>query len=190
MSDNAVQELVLSVGKCYPQWNTSQDSFRLEWDDAAGLVLFAMYNGINDWEKEQFSAQNDLVVRYTVIGDVCYFVFRFGATPWADCPFLPSLYRNAGRTFALPDIECGKGLTLTVLLIDSNTGELCGIRLIGLGHDFSVKWRDWAQNAAERLMDFAEYNRRVEAVYGAYSSVDLALRGFSEGNQYVVETTQ
>ena len=110
-----------------------------------------MLNGISAQEKEQFAPQKKLTVRYTVIGDVCYFTFMFGDMPWADCPFSPALYRNLGKNTTFPDIEDGQGLALTVLLIDTGTGELCRVRLIGLGHDFSVQWQEWAK-IADRLM--------------------------------------
>lgn len=185
MDDKKQREIVLTVGQRYPEWKTKQDGYRLEWNEG-GLVLFAMLNGISIDEKEQFAPQKELAVRYTVIEDVCYFTFRFGDMPWADCPFSSALYRTAGQKPTFPDIEENEGLSLTVLLIDTSTGELCRMRLIGLGHDFSVKWRDWAVQAAEQTLDFAEYSGRIDKAYRDYASVDLAAMGLKGGNEYIV----
>jgi len=186
MSDFIPNEIVLSVGKRYPEWQGAQDGFRIEWSET-GLILCAILNGISEDEREQFSPQTSLTVRYTVIGDVCYFTFLFGAMPWADCPFSPALYHAVGQNPTFPVIEDGQGLSLTVLLIDASTGELCGVRLIGLGHDFSLKWKEWAQEAAKKPLDFAEYNRQIDRVYREYASVDLALMGGDNMNEYVVQ---
>lgn len=44
--ENNPQETLLTVGKIYPEWQTKQDGFRLEWGDA-GFTLCAMLNGIS-----------------------------------------------------------------------------------------------------------------------------------------------
>lgn len=54
--ENNAQETLLSVGKIYPEWQTKQDGFRLEWGDA-GFTLCAMLNGVSAEEKEQFASQ-------------------------------------------------------------------------------------------------------------------------------------
>lgn len=183
MNDKGAEGIVYSVGKLYPEWQTQQDGYRLEWGET-GFVLFAMLNGISQIERTQFSAEKSLSVRYTFIEDVCYFTFRFGDMPWADCPFSPAIYRDAEKRL-FPKIRKNEGLALTVMLIDSGTGELCGLRLLGLGHDFSVKWQEWAAKAAKAPLDFDEYNRRVDEAYKNYASVDLAAKGLDEGNEYV-----
>lgn len=186
MGDFIPTESVLSVGKCYPEWQGQQDGYRIEWTET-GLTLCVMFNGISDYEKSQFSTQNKLTIRYIIIDDVCYFTFMFGEMPWADCPFSPALYRTIGQHTTFPDIEEYKGLSLTVLLIDTSTGELCGIRIIGLGHDFSVGWKNWAQEAALKPLPFAEYHRQIDKAYRDYASVDLARMGGDNLNEYIVQ---
>ena len=60
------------------------------------------------------------------------------------------------------------------------------MRLIGLGHDFSLQWQEWAKEAAEKKLPFDEYNKQIDETYREYASVDLALKGGNEGNEYVV----
>jgi len=185
MSDLIPNEIMLSVGKRYPEWQGAQDGYRIEWSET-GLTLCAILNGISEDERKQFSPQTSLVVRYTIIEDVCYFTFLFGLMPWADCPFSPAIYHTVGKNPTFPDIEDGQGLSLTVLLIDASTGELCSARIIGLGHDFSVKWKGWAQEAAKRPLTFAEYNKQIDKAYREYASVDLARMGGDNRNEYIV----
>lgn len=182
----APKEVLLSVGQRYPEWQTGQDGFQLEWSDT-GFILFAMLGGVKPEEKEKFAVTKKMTVRYTVIEDVCYFTFRFGDIPWSDCPFSPALYRAAGQNPVFPELGESEGFSLTVLLIDTATGELCAARLIGLGHDFSARWREWAIRAAETPLDYAEYSKRVDRAYTAYAPEDFAVKGVQEGNQYIVE---
>ena len=179
------EESVLSVGQCYPFWQTGQDGFRLEWTDA-GFILFAMYNGIDQNIKEQFASTEKMTARYTVIENVCYFTFRFGGMSWGDCPFSPAIYCTGGKRPVFPALLTHEGYSLVVLLINSATGELCAVRLIGLGHDFSAKWREWAMKAVVEPFALAEYGKRVNEAYKEYSSAALAQKGFDEGNEYTV----
>ena len=70
------EEIILRVGNVYPSWKTGQSGLRLEWSET-GFVLYVMLNGISPAEKQEFSVQKGFAVRYTVIGDVCFFTFRF-----------------------------------------------------------------------------------------------------------------
>lgn len=186
MSDLIPNEIVLSVGKNYPEWQGAQEGNRIEWSET-GLTLYAILNGISEDERKQFSPQTSLIVRYTVIEDVCYFTFLFGLMEWVNCPFSPALYHTVGQNPTFPDIEDGQRLSLTVLLIDASTGELCSVRIISLGHDFSVKWKEWAQEATKMPLAFAEYNRQIDKAYRDYASVDLARMGGDNMNEYVVQ---
>lgn len=176
MGDKAPQETLFSVGTRYEEWNTKQDGYRVEWSES-GLVLYAMLNGISEREKQQYEPQKELIVRYVIIEDICYFTFSFGDMPWSDCPFSPALYTTIGQKPSFVDIEEEQGLSLPILLIDTSTGELCKVRLVGLGHDFSVEWQEWAKKAAVTELKFAEYNKRIDKTYSEYSSVDLAKMG-------------
>lgn len=186
MRDKIQQEKIFSVGKCYSEWQTKQNGYRLEWSET-GFVLYVMLNGINEVEKSQFITQKKVVIRFTVIKDICYFTFMFGEMPWGDCPFSPVLYsQKLIFPNLFPDLENGKGYSLTVLLIDTGIGELCKIRLISLGHDFSVKLRKWLIKATNKPLSFEEYNKQIDEVYLQYANVDLALRGKRDGNEYII----
>ncbi|BAL01910.1 hypothetical protein OBV_p-00550 (plasmid) [Oscillibacter valericigenes Sjm18-20] len=169
-------EMVLSVGEIYPEWCVKQDGYILEYGEN-GFVLYAMLNGISPVEREQFNPGAEFAIRYEIINDVCLFCFRFGNMPWADCPFSPALYKAAGQNIELPQIEGSEGFPLTVLLIDTSSGELCGIRLIGLGHELSRNWREWAQEAIKKDLSRDEYNSQIDGIYRDFSTVDLAERG-------------
>ena len=175
------------VGRCYEEWKDGHEGFIIEWDNTAGFILYAKLKGISDTEKRQFDCDIPLEIRYTTIDDICYFLFRFGNMPWADCPFSPAIYKNVGRTAEFPKVEKNSGFGLQVLLIDTKSGELCKIRLIGLGHDFSKKWREWADKAAAASMPFGEYRKRICATYAKYTSIELAEKARNEGNGYVVK---
>lgn len=176
---------MLSVGTRYPEWNTGEEGFTLEWGDG-GFILYAKLNGISPHEKQQFLPEEKMTVRYTVIDDVCYFTFLFGSMPWADCPFSPELYKGLGKDVDFPELENNDGYALTVLLIDTSTGELLQIRLVGLGHSFSETWHQWATEALKKPISVFAYQSQINSTYARYTSINLADKALREQHEYII----
>lgn len=174
------------VGHRYPKWRTGNDGFILEWDNSAGFILYAFLNSPSVEEVAQFQTDVELEVCYKTVYDVCFFTFRFGDMPWADCPFAPALYKEAGREAVFDDIPEGQGLAVTILLIDSSCGELKTIRVVALSHDFSVKWQTWAIEANKRPLTKAEYSSLINVVYMNHSTEGIAECAKQDGNSCII----
>ncbi|MDD3946237.1 MAG: hypothetical protein PHI19_00160 [Clostridia bacterium] len=174
---------VYAAGVSYPSFATQTDGYRLEFTDDGGFVLYCFVDGITDFEAKEFEGGKSVSVRYTVINDISYWCFKFGVLPWGDCPFSPSLYLDAGRPVSFDDVlPDGVGYSVTILLIESSTGTVRYIRMIGLGHEFSVSFQAWASGAAkEPLGGKIEYNTRINDVYNVYDVNELAKRGRANG---------
>lgn len=162
------------VGKVYPEWKLDRDGYILEYGEI-GFCLYALLAGVSNEERKQFDASKSFAVCVTTIADIAFFCFRFGNMPWADCPFSPSIYKDSGRTISYPLLDDKVGLALNVFLIDSSTGKLLHCRLIGLGHDFCVKWLEWARSVTNKPMSREEYSRRIDTVYQRYTTQDLVM---------------
>lgn len=187
MESGLPKESVFMVGGKYEKWATMQDGYILEWNNDAGFTLYAFLNGVSDDEVKQFDVSQPVTIRFTVIEDVCYFLFKFGDMPWADCPFSPAIYKTTDRECNLPQqLVNNEGISLSVFLIDSGTGTLLKIRLVGLGHSFSDKWLQWAKIEVDKPLPLQKYSAEIDRVYMNYRSVDLAAKAAKEKNEYVL----
>ena len=181
-------ESLFSVGNKYDDWATKQDGYIIEWNNDLGLTLYAFLNGVSKDELAEFDVSQTVRVRYTIIDDVCYFLFKFGEMPWANCPFSPSIYTFIGKHCNFPsELKKNNGISLSLLLIDSSTGELLKIRLIGLAYEFSNKWLDWARGVVNKDLPLERYNKKIDGVYMKYSSIELAKKALKEKNEYILK---
>lgn len=172
------------VGQRYSEWQTKENGFILEWDNTAGFILYAFLDTPSPEEQLQFLSEMEIC--YKTVYDVCFFAFRFGSMPWADCPFSPALYKEVGTAAVFDDIPEGHGLAVTILLIDSSSGELKNIRLISLPHDFSVKWQHWAREMSAKPLTRSEYMSIINVVYMNHTTEGIADCAKVEGNSCIV----
>lgn len=173
---NSEQIMGISVGSRYPFLMTRQDGCILEYGEH-GLTLFALFNNWKAIELQQFYTDKPVVFRWAELGGVGFLCAKFGDMPWCECPFHPAIYKQQGRKFAFPAIGEYAGLAVTVICADAETGEVLNIRLIGLGHDFSVAWQDWAVAAYEKDMTMEEYQNRVNTVFQHYTTEQIMQMG-------------
>lgn len=176
----------ISVGSRYPFLATEQDGCILEYGEN-GLTLFALFRNWKAEELRQFYTDKPVMFRWTEIAGVGFLCAKFGEMPWCECPFHPAIYKQQGRRLSFPAISEYVGMALTVICADAETGEVLNIRLIGLGHDFSVVWQDWAVSAYERDISKADYENRVSTVFQHYTTeeiVQMATLSYTlEGNR-------
>lgn len=164
---------VFETGKCYSQFCTGSDAYRIEYSSVSGFSLYiTMYNP-SDYEQKQMFTSSHFCTKFSVLSDVCFFSFKFGNLPWGDAPFSPCIYENP--IHFENDFSDNVGLALNVFLFDSANGKLLYVRQIGLGHDFSNSWIDWCKKA-NRNLTIQEYHQIVQKVFDDYPSDELALR--------------
>ena len=116
--------------------------------------------------------------RFCVIDNLLIFTFKLGAEPWQDTIYSPAL--SGG--LILPEIPngSGSGLALTLLQVDSRTGKITAIRVIGLGERFSRELLTAvAQIADKSPKSMEDYMRRTRAIQARYSSKELAERSMN-----------
>lgn len=104
------------------------------------------------------------------IDGIIFMLFKFEEIPWIDAPYSIHLSGNTEPV----NIEEDKGYGLQIFLIDANTGILKVIRLIGMGNEWSRRFREAILKQKNTKFDPYEYNQKIEKIYRTYSSRKLA----------------
>ena len=146
-----------SIGERRPEWKMMADGCIMEYSECSGLTLWAFYQEPCQEEIHAFSCDSAFQITFTDVKGIGFFCVKFGELPWSDCPFCPNLYDHKPEFSPLPE---GIGITLNVLLIDSATGELKAIRLIGLGAAFSQSFQNWCVQALKKRYRSSILRRR------------------------------
>lgn len=160
----------LEVGEIYPG-NYRQEGIKLDYNNGFTLYLF-----LPDLREEEVSdiQKGEYKFGLTKVEDILFFTLGFGESiDISDAPFHFGLYTD-NRIKKLPrDIEDGQGIALNVVAVDSRSDIVKALRLIGLSTDFSrelIKTSIWQSN---RNVNQEQYNRKLNRIFNAYSSLDL-----------------
>lgn len=157
-----------SVGTRYPQFATGTDAIRCA-VTASGITLTVSLAGISASEEAQFQQGAPFELRFCTVRGVFFWLAKFGDMEWMDAPYNPAL----GEPVELDLIDDNEGYALTILLFDSDTGELRNVRLIGLGTDFSRAVRREIQGLLAEPLPAPVYDSVLASVMAAYPTRDL-----------------
>lgn len=126
-------------------------------------------------EKMQFEAQKSpFQMKLALEKNIIFFLLKFGDMPWMDAPY--SVHLSDGLT-TLPEIEEGKGLAARVYLIDTDTGKIEAIRLLGLTTSISRLLVKLVKNQQNTEFDMDEYVAAIQDVYAKKSTNQLVKEG-------------
>lgn len=160
--------VLYKIGQVIPEFIGHNEGVQFDIaDDGATLLVF--FNRPKLDEIEQFKSGHNFEIRYVQIKDVIMMLVKIGSLNWMDAPYTPHLSKNLTR---LDQPKQGQGLALTIYLIDSATGKICSMRLVGLSErftkslfrDISEVWKkDWDPNEYRMTLNriFASYTTRV-----------------------------
>jgi hypothetical protein len=138
---------------------------------AIGPVLVFAFKNPSD---EEILATRKGQVELALYDDppVLFILHRIeGLEDWSDCPFSVRLCKDE-IDLSLP-IEEGKGLGLQIVLVESATGIVKALRLVGTSTEFARELR--AAMVKQTIMPFSpdEYDRAIAEVYTMYTSDQL-----------------
>lgn len=170
------------VGERYPAYAIKNDLTHIEYN-SAGFQLFMIFNGIDEEEDSQVKVSAPFEIRFIEKEGIGFFTFHFGSLNVIDVPFVASLLGDVD----IPSLSVSEGFSLVVTFFEGSTGELRSLRLIGLGHDFSVHVAKWMEKNRHIYLSDAEQEARIERVYQRYSPADLWLQ--SKDCAYRLEPT-
>lgn len=108
-----------------------------------------------------------------VIDGVLFWLSKFGDIPWSDCPFEPRL---ASESAKYNHFEDGEGAPMSIMAVDTNTGEIKAIRIVGLTHTISNYMSDHSEKTLHLgPLDRKGYYDLLEHIYAKYQQSDEML---------------
>lgn len=133
-----------------------------------GPILLLFYASPTESEIQSCRSGN-LKFGFVELNGIIFILYKFDGMPWSDAPY--SVHLSA--PFELAEIEGGMGFGLQIYLVDADTGILKVIRYVGLGHDFSERFKEAILKQKEQPFNQADYDRTIQRVYSQYSTKDL-----------------
>ena len=155
------------VGKKSPVTMTEGVRFDLS---SAGATLIYAFDAPTTDEVAQVRSGNGFEIRFAEINDILWVTTKCGNLEWTDAPYNPRLSSGLPD----PDFADGEGIALTFVLIDSATGIVKAVRLIGLGNRFSHYLTEKALELREKTMTMTDAVRSINQTMNMYDSRQLA----------------
>jgi len=167
---------ILSVGKPYIEGRTSWPE-HVEYNyRGGGHELRLFYPNLTPAELEAFQggpARFALAVR----DDVIFFCWKFGDLPWADSTYSIWNVDSEERTAPPEWAETAARALLVVIVIESTSGLVAGLRALTLSPHFTLRLHNAIREQLGRPWpgDLA-YGAQCLRVYDAHSSAEIARR--------------
>lgn len=109
-------------------------------------------------------------------GDVIFLCSDFGSPfPWSDSPYSIHMVPKDERTIP-QELQPGERALLYIVLVSAETGIIRALRIISLGHFFSVALHEAIREQAERPFNQACYDRQLAEVYRKYATTQALLK--------------
>lgn len=124
--------------------------------DGAGYSLIYNFMSPTEKEIEATKAGQPFEIRFLAIRSALWILSKCGTLNWTDAPFTPHLSRHAAE-LVRPQNE-DEGTMLTLIMTDARDATIKSIRVIGLGHRFSVRLYDAIRELAELPFTPENYN--------------------------------
>ncbi len=134
-------------------------------DDGATILVF--FQSPTTEEVEQFKAGKNFEIRFTELYGVIMITVKIGKLNWMDAPYTPHLSKNLTK-FQLPNENQGLGLTL--ILVDTITGEIKHVRLLGLSEKFTKRLFGVVMEHKVKSFDELEYDKSINRIFTTYQT--------------------
>ncbi|MHB8171192.1 MAG: hypothetical protein ACYDG6_06585 [Thermincolia bacterium] len=102
-----------------------------------------------------------------------------GLETWSDSPFSIRIYQNLEFDWS-EEIQEGQGLGLFIVLIDSRTGIVKALRMVGTSTEFARELRAAILRQLERPFNGDEYDAKIDSIYRAFTSEELLTRSIAK----------
>lgn len=138
-------------------------------DDGATILVF--FDTPTQDEIEQFKSGKNFEIRFIVLNDVIMITTKIGNLNWMDAPYTPHLSKNLTK-YQIPNE--GEGLGLTLYLVDTATGEIKHMRLLGLSERFTRKLFGSAMEIKMKEFDKRQYIIKLSDIFNRYDTKQIA----------------
>lgn len=159
---------VLKVGDCYKEY-LGEEGIRTDISDE-GIRVIVCYSNPTLQEIEQFKSNTKLEIRFIVLKDIMFFLYKFGSLSWVDSPYNPHLSKHL-NTLDIPDEN--QGYLMTIEFANSQTGKLISYRAVGLEHRFSMKLLNEVNQLKNESFEKNTYFNNIQTLFSRYSTKEL-----------------
>lgn len=169
MSDDIFESI--TVGGRYPQWIHPGPLVQIHFRDS----YWELVVGFPDITPEEVQELHygSVQVAAVVLNRCLFFLFKFGRIPWCDAPYDP---RIDSRDRAFLSFRPGEGAPLALIIVDTNTGEVKGMRMMGLSNLLSNRVHRLCRNLQVLPFDDEEYKAALNQVYQKYPTSESMLK--------------
>jgi len=137
-----------------------------------GVCLCAFYNAPTDKEIDAITGKGRVQVRLLTRPHTMLLLFKFGGLPWCEGIFNVHIVPEEVRVVPAAPGE-GYGWILHLILVDSTTGLVRGLRRLSLTRKFSIALLDAYSAQLARAPDYKEHQAEVRRLQ-RHSSERLA----------------
>lgn len=163
----------LKVGTILSDRIGCYDGVQIDVNDM-GVDILVCLSSPTDAEKNIFNDDCPFQMKLATEDNIIFFLLKFGNMPWMDAPYNINLSKNLTE---LPKIEDGMGLAARVYLIDTSTGKIEAIRLLGLSTNISRMLIRLIEEQRNMPFNISEYVNKIREIYSKKPTKQLVKEG-------------
>lgn len=149
---------------------SSRFQFNLDTNDAV-LNVFSKKPSLSEIESYR---KDEVEFALFVHNEVAYFLSKFGAEDWAECPFHASINPAQSRGIPVEFIAGKHNLSVFMLLCDEYKVQKYGGRFVTLSKTMSEKLVEIASMQLKKAISYREYLLRTERTFTKYTASAMA----------------
>lgn len=163
--ENLQEGHLYSVGSLFNENKTyyQEEGCQIDLNDT-GLVLTMYFHGPSESEIKSVR-EGKFTIGFKKLDSVIFVSIKLGEIPHQTCPYTVHLSKNLSNIKYPND---GEGLPIQIFLINSDTGILEAMRVIGLSTKFSKELLDTVSNQSLEEFDVGKYQDDINANYKKY----------------------
>lgn len=163
----------ISVGQVIPEFMGMPDQVRMSMSDNGYFEIYVINRGLTQDEISEYQAGKPARFGLVHIKGIVLLLIKFGKLNMMDVPYNP----NVGNMPLIIDdntlIKEGEYLMMSLVLVESSTGEVKHLRAIGIGSKYSNALFKALRRMKADNYPLDEYNNRLNQIYSNYSTNDL-----------------
>lgn len=161
-----------AVGKIYKDFVNHKEEVRIDMD-TSGIIIYIFFDGMTKEESANIGGGSRFEIRFLELEDMLMFSIKCGNLNWMDAPYSPHL--GLSRQGIINMIyKDNTGIPLTLIGVDSVTGIIKNIRLVGMGTEFSNYLLESAHRLKNKEFNMTSFDHNLQTIYKVFTSEQLA----------------
>ncbi len=174
---------LIKVGENREMWKTGSIIIRADHDDYTWFLTVG-YPDITEEEINELQ-NGDFQMTFTKINDTIFLLCKIGRIEWMDAPFEPRINPDV---YKFPQFEPGTGAPMVLQIIDTKTGQLKALRVVGMGNVLSNRLHKACQEqlATRIVLSPEENGYLVNKTYRQYPNSASMLQTINPNNLFML----